>query len=318
MPEPALLIGAGGFVGQRLLDAFARRGEPVIAVSRSPFEAPGDNVERHVQAMRAPRDFAPLLARVRAVIHVASASTPGSSAGKPLQELDENVRPTLALLEALQAFPRLPLIYVSSGGTLYSRAGDGVSDELAAVYSRSYHGAGKIAVEHFIEAWCNQFAGSAVVLRPSNLYGPGQHERPGFGIVPTALGKLVRGETLHVWGDGSAERDYLYIDDFTRLLFAALDAAPADGFRVFNACSGTSIDLNGLFALIERIAGKSLRRSYDAGRPVDAPSVRMQATRARKTFGWVADAGLPEGLERTWRWFTSQSPRGVSSGTVGK
>ena len=242
---------------------------------------------------------------VTAVVHVASASTPGSSAGKPLQELDENLRPTVALLQALQAHPRLSLIYLSSGGTLYSRIAEGASDELAAVYSRSYHGAGKIAAEHFIEAWCNQFDGAAVVLRPSNLYGPGQDERPGFGIVPAAFGKLTRGETLRVWGDGSAERDYLYIDDFTRLVLAALDAAPKPGFRVFNACSGASIDLNGLFALIERVAGRTLHRTYDAGRKVDAPSVRMQATRAKQAFGWGAEVRLAEGLERTWRWFST-------------
>ena len=304
MADSILLIGAGGFVGQRLLDAFAQRGDSVIAVSRNAFTH-GASVESHVLAMREIRDYAPFLAHARAVVHVASASTPGSSAGKPLQELDENLRPTVALLQALQAHPRLSLIYLSSGGTLYSRIAEGASDELAAVYSRSYHGAGKIAAEHFIEAWCNQFDGAAVVLRPSNLYGPGQDERPGFGIVPAAFGKLTRGETLRVWGDGSAERDYLYIDDFTRLVLAALDAAPKPGFRVFNACSGASIDLNGLFALIERVAGRTLHRTYDAGRKVDAPSVRMQATRAKQAFGWGAEVRLAEGLERTWRWFST-------------
>lgn len=307
MADPILLIGAGGFVGRQLLEAFARRGESVIAVSRSAFSAGDGKVETYIRTMREVQDYAPFLQSARAVIHVASASTPGSSAGKPVYELDENVRPTLALLEALQARPQLPLVYVSSGGTLYSR-GDGAADELAAVYSRSYHGAGKIAVEHFIEAWSNQFAGRAIVLRPSNLYGPGQEERAGFGIVPTAFGALVRNEVLHVWGDGSAERDYLYIDDFTRLVLAALDGSPQEGFRVFNACSGNSIDLNRLFAMIEQVAGRTLRRSYDAGRPVDAPSVRMQATRARQAFDWKAEVGLAQGLERTWRWF-STSPR---------
>jgi UDP-glucose 4-epimerase len=305
MAEPVLLIGAGGFVGRSLLDAFARQGESVVAVSRSAFDTGRGRVEAHVGPLREVADFAPLLARVRAVLHVASTSTPGSSAGKPVQELDENVRPTVALLEALQARPELPLIYLSSGGTLYNRAGDGASDERAAVYSRSYHGAGKIAAEHFIEAWCNQFAGRAIVLRPSNLYGPGQDERPGFGIVPTAFGTVVRNEVLRVWGDGTAERDYLYIEDFTRLVLAALEAPSQEGFRVFNACSGDSIDLNGLFALIEQVTGRALLRTYDAGRAVDAPSVRMQAIRARETFGWAAEVALREGLERTWRWFST-------------
>jgi|SRR5690348_1522330 len=105
MIDPVLLIGAGGFVGQRLLDALVTRGESVIAVSRSEFDVPGPQVERHVKAVHAMDDYVPWLERCRVVVHVASASTPGSSAGKPLQELDENVRPTVALLEALQARP---------------------------------------------------------------------------------------------------------------------------------------------------------------------------------------------------------------------
>lgn len=305
MVDPVLVIGAGGFTGRSLLEAFARRQQPVIAVSRSSFDAGSGQVETHLRAMHDVEDYAPFLGRVRAVVHLASTSTPGTSAGKPLQELDGNLRPTVALLEAMQVRPQLPFVYVSSGGTLYNRAGDGASDELAAVYSRSYHGAGKIAAEHFIEAWCNQFEGSAVVLRPSNLYGTGQDERPGFGIIPAAFGKLLREETLHVWGDGSAERDYLYIDDFASLLLAVVDAPPRAGFQLFNACSGTSIDLNQLFGMMEAVTGKRLSRTYDAARRVDAPTVRMQATRARETFGWTAQVGLPEGLERTWRWFST-------------
>ena len=305
MSDSILLIGAGGFVGQALLDAFVRRGESVIAIGRGEFPVPGGDVERHFTAVRSVSDYASLLERSRAVVHVASTSTPGSSAGLPMKELEENVVPTVALLEAMQSRPQVPLVYVSSGGSLYSRVTSGASDELAAVYSRSYHGAGKIAVEHFIEAWCNQFHGDATVLRPSNLYGPGQYERAGFGVVPAAFGKLQRGEVLHVWGDGSAERDYLYIDDFMCLVLAALDSARGAGYRIFNACNGASVDLNGLFALIERVTGRQLQRTYDAGRRVDAPSVWMQAARARRAFGWLAKVELQEGLERTWQWFNT-------------
>src|SRR6185312_9320303 len=122
MAEPILLIGAGGFVGRRALEAFARRGESVVAVSRSAFDVGAGDVEPLFRAMREVSDYAPLLARVRAVVHIASASTPGSLAGKPIQGVEENVRPAVGFVGAMQARPELPLIYVSSGGTLYSRA----------------------------------------------------------------------------------------------------------------------------------------------------------------------------------------------------
>jgi len=305
MTDAVLVLGASGFVGQCLVRALRLRGERVIAASRREMDHLEPGVEVHVRAFREAQDFLPILPRCRAVVHAASASTPGSSAGCPLAELDGNLRPTFALLQALQEFPAIPLLYISSGGTLYGRSANGPADESTPVYSPSYHGAGKVAAEHFIEAWCNQFNAAATVLRPSNLYGPGQRERAGFGIVPAALGKIVRNEALHVWGDGSAQRDYLYIDDFARLCMAVVDAGRHPGYRLFNACSGDSVCLDHLIAMIEKVTGKTLRRSYDASRRVDSPSVRMQAIRASQQYGWTSNVQLPEGLERTWRWFST-------------
>jgi UDP-glucose 4-epimerase len=307
MTDAVLVLGAGGFVGSHVVHALTQRGQNVIAASRSPFRTELA-VETRVGEFCEPEDYLPLLQRSRAVIHLASASTPGSSAAQPMRELEDNLRPLLALLQAMQEDPAIPLLYVSSGGTLYSGEHGNAADEATPVSPRSYHGAGKIAAEHFIAAWCNQFAASATILRPSNLYGPGQPERTGFGIVPAAMGKILRDETLHIWGDGSSERDYLYIGDFISLCLAVLDGPRRSGARVLNACSGTSISLNALLEEIERVSGRPLARTYDAFRVVDVPKVTMRAALAQKLYGWSAGMSLREGLERTWQWF-STSPR---------
>lgn len=303
MTDAVLVLGAGGFVGSHLVRALTERSHAVIAASRRRFEVES-SVKVCVSDFNEPRDYLPLLRRSHAVIHVASASTPGSSAAQPMRELD-NLRPMLALLQALQEFPAIPLIYVSSGGTLYSRSQDNGASETTAVPPCSYHGAGKIAAEHFIAAWCNQFGASATILRPSNLYGPGQPERAGFGIVPAAMGKILRGETLHIWGDGSAERDYLYIDDFVRLCMTVLDDERRPGAQVVNACSGTSLSLNALLDEIENVAGRRLARTYDPSRAVDVARVAMRASLAGRLHGWSPTTSLREGLERTWRWFST-------------
>lgn len=303
MRDGVLVIGAGGFVGRHLTQALVRRGERVIAVARHTFDATDAGVEMWVEPLLAPVDFLPLLARSRLVVHLASASTPGSTAAQPLQELELNLRPTLALLQAMQKHPAMPLVYVSSGGTLYGRQDDRCADEAAAVAPCSYHGAAKIAAEHFIAAWCAQFSGAATLLRPSNLYGPGQGERAGFGVIPAAFGKLMHGETIHVWGDGSAERDYLYIDDFVRLCLAVVDAPPSAGARIVNACSGGSVSLKALFKAIESATGRSLERCYDSSRAVDASRVNMDPSLARELYGWTPSTPLHEGLKRTWEWF---------------
>lgn len=304
MTEAVLILGGGGFVGRSLTRALALKGTPVIAVNRS---APGFKhplVESVVGDFREPGAFASFLTRSRSVVHLASTSTPGTSAARPLQEVSTNLYTTASLLQALQDHPEVELLYMSSGGSVYADASGSPSDEGAPVHPRSYHGAAKLASEHLISAWCDQFNSKATILRPSNIYGPGQPERPGFGVVPAAFGKILRNETLHVWGDGSVRRDYIYIDDLVRLCAMILETSMLKGTRIFNACSGTSISLNELFDAMEAAAGKPLHRSYDASRAVDASYIAMDATRAAKVYGWHHQTSLKEGLTRTWEWIS--------------
>jgi UDP-glucose 4-epimerase len=246
----------------------------------------------------------PLVARSRAVIHLASRSTPGSSAGQALAELNDNLRPTLALLQALQHKPGIELLYLSSGGSLYGPA-FGPSAETAKLDPRSYHGAAKVAAEHFILAWCAQYSGTAIVLRPSNIYGPGQTERAGFGIIPAGFGKIARNEVLTVWGDGSTIRDYLYIDDFIALCMATVASPMPMGVRVLNASTGVGVSLTELFAEMETVAGKPLRRVHEINRKVDAPKIVMNPFLASVHYHWTPTTSLHEGLTRTWNWFST-------------
>jgi len=302
MTEAVLILGGGGFVGRSLTQALALRGTPVITVNRSTPGFDHPLVESIVGELREPEAFASLLARSRTVVHLASTSTPGTSAARPLQEVNTNLYVTASLLQALQDQPDVELLYMSSGGSLYADASGLPSDESARVHPRSYHGAAKLASEYLISAWCDQFDGKATILRPSNIYGPGQPERAGFGVIPTAFGKILRNETLHVWGDGSVRRDYVYIDDLVRLCTMILDVPMPKGTRIFNVCSGTSVSLNELFDVMEAATGKPLHRSYDAGRAVDASYIAMDATHAEEVYSWRHQTSLKEGLTQTWEW----------------
>lgn len=305
MSKSILILGAGGFVGHALTRALAQRGEHVIAISRKPTDLNLANVESITGELTEETQLVSLLRRSRAVVHTASSSTPGSSVGKAMAELQHNLRPTLGLVEALQQSPETNLLYLSSGGSLYATSQLGPSTESSLIAPRSYHGAGKAAAEHFIGAWCSQYGGNATILRPSNIYGPGQQERNGFGIVPTALGKISRGETLHVWGDGTAVRDYLYIADFVALCLNILAAPMPHGAHAINASSGIGVSLNELLDVLESVTGRKLRRIYETNRPVDTPHVVIGASLAHQRFGWAATTSLHQGISKTWEWFNT-------------
>jgi UDP-glucose 4-epimerase len=305
MGNQVLVLGADGFVGRHLTLSLLAQGEKPIAVSRRPIHNDLADAEVVVTDLTEPSEVAELLDRARTVVYLASRSSPGTSAGKPVEELHNNLVPLLTLLQALQGKSEVDLLYLSSGGSLYAIDAEEPATETTVVQPRSYHGAAKVAAEYFISAWSRQYNGHATVLRPSNLYGPGQMEKTGFGIVPTCFGKILRQEPLSVWGNGSNVRDYLYIDDFVELCLEVIRNPMPSGMRIFNASSGTGVSLNELFHAIEVVAHKPLQRSYAPSRTLDAEYIVMDSNSARLHYGWTPKTSLLEGLRKTWNWFNT-------------
>jgi UDP-glucose 4-epimerase len=303
MSQAILILGAGGFIGRHLAETIARSGRPVIAATREHAAFVHPDIRNVVAPFDEPGHFAPLLKGCEGVLHAASISTPGSSAAKP--QLEGNLRTTLALLEALQDFPDRRVVYLSSGGTLYGDRLEAAS-ELTPLRPRSYHGAGKAASEHFFHAWSAQYDGTAVLLRPSNVYGPGQRPRHGFAVIPTAFDCALRQAPMTIWGNGANVRDYLYIDDFANLCRQALERDLPAGTHVFNASSSLGTSLDDLLDAVDRTTGMPLDRRLQPTRIVDVERITLDNSAARAAFGWSPEVSLPAGLGLTWQWFVDQ------------
>lgn len=302
MTDSILVLGAAGFIGRHLVEALAESGESVIAATTRPTTYRRTSVHNVVAAFDDPADFAPLLARSRAVIHAASSSTPGSSANEPLEEW-KNIRTALTLLTALQNNPRCSLLYLSSGGTLYGdRSGEKVAENTP-LLPRSYHGAAKASIEHFINAWAEQHGGTATILRPSNVYGPQQPPRRGFGIIPAAFECARDGIPLTLWGDGHSVRNYIYIEDFVRLCLAVLSQPPPRRVEIYNGASGESVSVLELLGLIRHATGLPLTWRHKPARATDVQHIVPDGTAAMIRYHWRAQVPLTEGLRDTWSWF---------------
>ncbi len=306
MNQSVLILGGGGFIGSALSVALAKAGKKVTVLRRTACDPKHPNIRNVTGAFNAPVDFEPWLADCQSIVHLASSSTPGSSAGRPLAELEGNLRVTLALLEALQNHPGCNLLFCSSGGTLYGNNEMAPATEQSKLHPYSYHGAGKAAAEYFISSWTTQFATAATILRPSNVYGPGQAARQGFGIIPTAFNKIIKDEALEIWGDGSAVRDYLYVADFIQLCLAIIDQPMVKGVVTLNAGSGIGKRLDDLLSQIESVTGKPLRKIQRNKRQVDISRIVIDSSKAYKRYDWKPQTSLTDGLKKTWDWWTNQ------------
>ena len=289
-----LLVGGSGFIGRALAASFAAEGREVHVLSRRPtFDLP-PGVKAHVGDQGDKAVLNRLLARCAQVIHLASATTPGDSVWSPSAEAEASLLPALRFLECLQDFPESRVIFVSTGGALYGNADS--ANEATIPAPGSYHGAGKLALEVFFSVLGQRRPAGLTILRPSNIYGPGQGLRAGFGIIRTLLERARDGGKVTIWGDGSSVRDYLYIDD----MVAACRLALAGSSGVYNIGSAVGTSLNELIEKVQRITGRMLLVERRSARASDVTRIVLDTTRAREMLSWEPSVELHEGLRRTW------------------
>lgn len=292
-----LLLGGAGFIGTALARKLAAEGRRVHVLARH-APAAAENVHFLQGGMDSPELLARLLPHCGTVIHLASATTPGNSAGHPVREL-ENLAPSLRLLEALQTYPEIHLIFFSSGGTLYGNPQRLPVQEDDPVAPLSYHGAGKAAMEAFLHAF--RMRGQAVtILRPSNAYGPRQTLKSGFGLIRTMLEHARLGTPLEVWGDGENVRDFIYIDDVAEACARFVELPQDNG--TYNLGSGMGYSINQVRDIVERGTGVKLETVCRQARGIDVRAVVLDISRLEARLSWKPQTCLEEGVRRTWDW----------------
>ena len=200
-----LLLGGGGFIGTALARRLCKEPCHVHVLSK---HFPSPKIEPNLIFYQGELDNKEILERVlpecKTIIHLASSSTPGSSSRHPVLEADKNITPTLRFLDILQSHKDVHIIFISSGGTLYGNPKSTPVDEAHPTNPLSFHGAGKLALETFLRTFSTSSKPSTTIVRPSNVYGPGQALRFGFGVIRTMLEHVLRGTVMEIWGDGTS------------------------------------------------------------------------------------------------------------------
>jgi UDP-glucose 4-epimerase len=142
------------------------------------------------------------------------------------------------------------------------------------------------------------------ILRLSNVYGPGQSDRanPYCGVIGHFMRAAIADKPMVVYGDGSATRDYTYIDDVIQALVAAIVQEPSGD--VFNVSTGQETSTNDLAGMVARVTGKKPAIEHISGRSIDIVKRRVvDSSKFQAAFGWRPSVDLEEGLARTWEWW---------------
>jgi len=169
------------------------------------------------------------------------------------------------------------------------------------------------------QAYRQQYGFNAVFPLPVNLYGPGDNFDPDSShVIPALIKKCVDARdagapAIEVWGDGSASREFLYVDDAAEGLVAI--AERYDSPEPINLGSGQEITIRDLIRLIAELTGYTGRIEFDPSKPNGQPRRCLDVSRAERELGFRARTDFRSGLRQTIAWY-EQSRQGALASAV--
>ena len=316
-----LVAGAAGFIGSNFV-RLLRRERPDIDVTvldkltyagnlanLADFEgAPGYRFVHGDICDQALVDR--LSAEVDAIVNFAAETHVDRSLMDPFAFIDTDVRGTAVLCEAARKHGHGAFLLVSTD-EVYGHVATGRTTEDAPFRPRSPYAASKAAGEHIACAYAESFDLPLLVTRGSNTYGPYQYPEK---LVPVLITNAIDGMRLPLYKDGSAVRDFVFVDDHCRAIDTVLHDAPLGG--MYNI--GTGVETSGLQvaeAVLEIMGKPRSLIEFVADRPGHDYRYALDVSRITE-LGWEPRTSFPEGLERTVRWYSDHQDwwRSLKSG----
>lgn len=196
--------------------------------------------------------------KITTIIHCVSSLVPTSDKDAFLIDIQKTYICTDEIIQLCIKY-NVKLIFLSSGGVLYKESNK-CHCENDPLNPLSYYAVSKLNIETLIHFYHNKSNLNYLILRPSNPYGIGQNMYGKQGLIATIFGKIIKNEPIEVWGDGSAIRDYLFIEDFKNVIYKLISNNVNN--TTVNIGSGVGTSINEILYTVEKILDKKLNVNY--------------------------------------------------------
>jgi UDP-glucose 4-epimerase len=246
--------------------------------------------------------IARLVAQHDIIFHLAARNIIASTAN-PYDDFQTNIGGTLNVLLAARDSKPERMVYTSSvsiyGNPRYLPINEDDPISLLTPYAVS-----KYSGEGYCRAFYESYDVPVVVVRYSNIFGPGQDPtNPYCGVVSKFMQRASEGLSPVIHGDGQQTRDFTYIGDAIEATVTAGLSAKAEG-EVFNVGSGIETNVNTLAQLVLELYGLDAKPSHVDRRDIDNIRRRVvNIEKIRRTLRWTPNTTLQEGLRLTHEWF---------------
>lgn len=300
-----LILGGAGFIGSHLAQDLLAEGHRVTIFDRPNLVLPPELLaDQRIEWLEGDflneDDLARAVPGAEVIFHLVSATLPKSSNDNPVYDVESNVIGTLRLLNLARTHAVRRVIFASSGGTVYGLPQSLPISESHPTEPLVSYGISKLAIEKYLHLYQALYGIDYCVLRIANPFGERQRVSAAQGAVAVFLHRAINNEVIHIWGDGSVVRDYIYVKDVTSAFLRSLSYQGEQ--RVFNIGAGQGLSLNDILTAIEKLLGRPVARSYEMGRKFDVPVNVLDITRARELLGWQPEISFHDGLVQTLAW----------------
>ena len=176
----------------------------------------------------------------------------------------------------------------------------------------------KIAGIKMCQAYRKQYGFNAISLMPTNLYGPNDNfDLETSHVLPAMIAKYHHATTdgytidmggpwwpdVNLWGDGSARREFLHVDDLAEACYTCM--RDYDSSEIINVGTGEDVTIKELSETISNIVGFSGQTNWDTSKPNGTPRKLLDVTKI-KSLGWEPKISLEDGITKTYEWYKDQ------------
>ncbi|MEW5927618.1 MAG: NAD-dependent epimerase/dehydratase family protein [Gemmatimonadota bacterium] len=315
-----LVTGGAGFIGSHLCERLVARGDDVVAVDNfDPFYDPAVK-RRNLAALEGSPRFRPVEGDVcepealdaalgdaafDVVVHLAARAGVRPSLERPLDYVRTNVEGTAAMLELARRRGTGAFVLGSSSSVYGDAAHVPFSESDPVGRPISPYAASKRGAELLGHTYAHLYGMAVLCLRFFTVYGPRQ--RPDLAIHKFARLMLDGGE-VPVYGDGTTERDYTYVDDIVQGVEGGIRWALAHpgAFEVMNLGESRTVSLAELLELLSAALGVEPRIRRLPAQPGDVARTFANVDKARSLLGYDPRVPVEEGIRRFVRWLRDE------------
>ena len=305
-----LVTGGAGFIGSHVVDAYLEAGHEVVVIDDL-SHGKRENVPPYLQFYHLDiRDKTQLrllfqLEGFDVVVHQAALANVRESMERPDVYAEVNIIGSINLLEASKDFGVKRFIYASTGGAVYGEPLYLPVTEEHPINPLDPYGASKHTVEHYLYLYHANYGLPYVVLRYPNVYGPRQDPFGEAGVIAIFTGRMLAGQPVTINGDGTQQRDFVYVGDVARANLLALTRGDNG---IFNLGTGKPVDVNTIFAKLKELTGYPHEANYGPAKKGEVYRIYLDASKAKASLGWEPQVDFDEGLRLTVEYFEKHRP----------